>query len=79
MSSLSPADHAERLGAIAPRGEPSIEAGSDEAGANRGGRAILVLLAVAGLLIAAGGAWLWAVRGQTVFVDMLASALAMCF
>jgi hypothetical protein len=79
MSSLSPADHAERPGAAGPRDEPSVEAGPDKTGAGRGGRAILVLLAVAGLLIAGGGAWLWALRGQTVFVDMLASALAMCF
>ena len=32
-----------------------------------------------GLLLVAAGIVLWSRRGQAVFVDMLSSALAMCF
>jgi hypothetical protein len=32
-----------------------------------------------GLLVVSAGIVLWSQRGQAVFVDMLSSALAMCF
>jgi hypothetical protein len=32
-----------------------------------------------GIVLVAAGVILWSLRGQAVFVDMLSSALALCF
>lgn len=42
-------------------------------------RAILIAAGTLGLALLAAGGILWSSRGQAVFVDMLASALALCF
>ena len=39
----------------------------------------LVVLAVAGTVLIAGAAALWAYYGTTVFFDLLAAGLAYCF
>jgi hypothetical protein len=39
----------------------------------------IVLWSAAGVAILAAGSLLWAARGEAVFMDMVASAIAMCF
>ena len=61
--------------------EVRVDTGPDpvESRSSPAGKLILLGLVFAGVAATTGGILLWSARGTAVFMDVLASALAMCF
>lgn len=58
-------------------GAESVPSASSHGAAPR--RGVLMAGVALGIVLVAAGVILWSLRGQAVFVDMLSSALALCF